>query len=69
MKKGMIRYFPLIAALAAMDKIKIDDEPMIPARTYGSLGWTGFTGSNADKKKHFNKKRHGKMLKRKHKKA
>ena len=31
------------------------------------LSWNGFTGSNKDKKKHFNKKRHGKQLKRKHK--
>jgi hypothetical protein len=43
---------------------------MEPVKTgYGSIGYNGFVGSNADKKKHFNKKRHGHFLKRKHKRA
>jgi hypothetical protein len=43
--------------------------------TIGSLftsaksAWNGFTGSNKDKKRHFNKKRNGKHLRRKHRKA
>lgn len=38
---------------------------------YGTpkMSYSGFTGSNKDKKRHFNKKRHGLSLRKKHRKA
>ncbi len=66
-KQSFIKYLPFLAALDRTGKIS---SPIVePTLINSSMGWTGFTGNNKDKKKHFNKKRHGRMLRKKHKKS
>lgn len=43
-------------------------ELMTYTGNYGATGYTGYIGTNAHFKKHFNKKRHGRMLRKKHRK-
>ena len=61
---GSLLPFLLLASIQSREISSVN--PEISRNMYGAIGYNGFTGSNKDKKKHFNKKRHGRMLRKKH---
>ena len=62
-----MRNFKTLLGLMFLSTFSQDKKfPMPKIVNSGLSGWTGFMGKNKHKK-HFNKKRHGKALKRKHK--
>lgn len=67
MKRNSVKLgiFALLFSAFADSKGEMS-HPGVKTVNSGLSGWTGFTGLNANKKKHFNKKYHGKILKRKH---
>lgn len=64
MKRGFLNLFALylMGAIFADNKGQITTMPRVV--NSGLSGWTGFTGTNANKKKHFNKRKHGFYLKK-----
>jgi len=71
MKRTFLKMLPFIMAMGNYDKIPENDNkvPVKKGRNnMGAFGYSGIIGTNADKKIHFNKKRHGVALRRKHRK-
>lgn len=64
MKRGFLNLFGLM--MAAHMANGNDVGPLLSPKIVNSglSGYTGFTGTNASRKKHFNKKRHGFYLKK-----
>lgn len=67
MRNFLVGLLPFL--LASKSKNESTKENRVTINPKFGNGYTGFLGSNADKKHHFNKKHHGQMLKIKHRKA